>query len=482
MASSQVAEAEVLTDYFTPIPPEMKSMIFEKVEKKDLKKLRRMSKHMAKVAAELLFKTLTIRLDHIFRKMTQLRRFDFLQNVISLWIMAVQYRQYTFDTFSYNLVHGQSRYVSKPKYYYRKKAHGVYDQLRLSHERSFTNPTQTMAFHSLLNYTRGLQSIHLTDGVYRMKPEGNRSWLRDCTMGPTFDHSRLTIRPVSGLPHLGATYTSYVLDKLEQFGSPITQISVSSTETPGGIVGHSKIGHQTPFSVHFLHNLTRLHLELQTDHSMQAVPQYCVLALAINLEHLFLAMTPDKPAAYLEMILGGCEYKRLKSCILANFGSTIEGLFEFLRHSDELKELCLHTFNLSTGTYAYALEVLKELLPKLNDVYFEDLYGMLGPEHHGEPLGQHYDYTYSHYQYNYGHRQVLRDNAYNDDAALMESFFLRDESNPFGKSGDELQAARISCRGQRTAKGVSHRCLKYHGVSYNPEPSIFDPASHWHRR
>ncbi|KAI4256844.1 MAG: hypothetical protein L6R42_006004, partial [Xanthoria sp. 1 TBL-2021] len=445
-------------------------MVCEASEKTDLKNLRIASKETAKIAAVPLFRELTIPTDRITTDYAHRTAFNHGYQVRTLRVTTIYYFPYSFEEFTApraGLPRLPAVCCDRP---HQLQAYNQYIQLRHKHIMSFGHES-FVRLRDLLKSMTTLQKVLVTDGVYEVDPDNYFCSLLNCNRHDEWDHTRLTSRPVSGLQMLGVRYLGYLLKALQEAKIPVRELAVSGTGNMiVGSLQDTAFWLQTPYSVDFS-ILTKLHLEIHSGvwinfrdqvppHVTTSVSQ--TLALAVNLRCLSLATPPIFPAMSLKALLGGCEFSQLRSCILLNLKSTYEDICNFTKHTGDLEHLCLHVFDLTTGTWELALEALKNNLPHLQDVYFDRLYGRFG-------LQVKNVYLFHNYADRYAVEAGLdQDAGYQDDAALIEAYLLADGKNPFCPKTLELTIAKVLCSQRREGMGVLDRCRKYPGVPLNP--------------
>ena len=174
-----------------------------------------------------------------------------------------------------------------------------------------------------------------------------------------------------------------------------------------------------------LQNLTKLRMRLSDRRGgiviqkpRAARPIAKALSSAVNLQSLFiegvrseLAFGHDTPTT-MSSFLGGCEFPKLRSLILASMSLTEYELDDFLKTSPQLKYLMLHFCALTVGSWETMAIRLRSAL-RLENVMFDNLTGGFS----GLEEGRYYDMDY----------------------CRVNNFFVhKSEENPFTKVAMDL--------------------------------------------
>ncbi|KAL8649086.1 MAG: hypothetical protein Q9226_005723 [Calogaya cf. arnoldii] len=459
------AFAMSLLHKLTPVQPafrfldlaiELQLLVFEASEKNDLKNLRMASKGMATIGAVTLFRELTIQTRYMTTGYAHRTAFNFGRHVRSLRVTTSYYCPCSFEQFIARFAtHPHLPAICRDRLH-QIQAYNKYNQLR---DKYCTNRQRYSIYPQscdLIKFMTTLQKVLVTDGVYEVESQDYFCWLLDCNLEDELARTQPVIPPTSGLRTPGVRLLGSILSAIRRTKAPVEELVVSSTGDmlSGSLSTDAFYNNQEPLDFDML---TKLHLEVHPL-SRKYIPigrattsVSCEVCLARNLRYLSLATPPNFPAMSLKDAVGECIFPRLRSCILLNFKATYKDICDFTKHIGDLQHLCLHVFDLLSGTWKLALEALKDNLPRLRDVYLDRLYGRFGPQEMGSCLFHSYS----------------EDAGYQDHAALIEQYLVADGTNPFDLTFFELTTAQVKYQQRRKGLGILDRCRKYHGAPLN---------------
>ncbi len=418
------------------LPPEILGSTLRLLRKKDLKNARQVNKAWEKAAVPHLFNQVFLSTNVADLDTARLVIDHFGIHVKTLTLSMVWYRGMDSVKFGCWVKRQASGSLKNDLQCHMNYAYQTYCELQ-------SDQTELLEKGICLAYLcRALRRLpHLQKLVLKDLGSESPDWMDNVyseglarTLGPCLvtgcqlsqsEHLEILVQPASGFCYPIASPWNLAMLAWWAVGNPVRELAVEShAYLPLGSFINTV---HKPCELDLLfQSLTKLRLDLSIDPDSEnpedtscfqqgsvslalsgakSLQCLCIRAeLSENLED-YRPMTP------FQMILGTCQFPKLRSLILCSCDSTSEELLTFLEASKHLQQFTLIYHGLLSGNWEQAADWMRNSLT-LEDIYLNDLYGDWVP---GRSV---VDFDAKEYIDYFGH---------------VQDFFLRHGPNPFSK-------------------------------------------------
>lgn len=422
------------------LPPELLAMVCSHLPKPDLKNVRLVCQNFNRATIPFLFDKVYISFDIADLRIAKNPISHFDKHVTTLVFTSVYYMDLDEEEFCHGFAGREgSELWHEAEFEHAEHAFRLYEETRDTQLKTFLSGTCQAHLSNALCRLSNLRRIVLTDlSGSREKSSLEGSKVGSCTYDGCTSNclERFEFATQGGLETEGAWNPwQTVLLALSATNSSVSEIMMEYDHEDmlqGGLntCAFELLPPELEDAKIRMQNLVKLRLDLhvapdkfvsngQTDYVHRNVPE--LLRAAVNLECLALEAydhndAPVGATSPLQVMLGKCVFAKLRSLILAYFGSTEAELLRLVKHSPGLKQLTLECHDLTSGSWARTATEVRKALP-LKHVQFNQLY-------EGSPASE-------------------TKHEYMDYFGGVEDFFLRNGTNPFTKEAIERYEADL---------------------------------------
>ena len=399
--SAPIVDSQAKEPSVFMLPPEILSLVSGFLSKRQLKRVRKVSKTWERAAVPYLFDEIYMSLNMADLRIAKLMILQFKQYIRTLIFSSACYTDMDRENFDKALSYEGSDMETDSDIGYSEHSFKLYRMARKNQEKNLKTGLVSAYLSFALTSCPKIRKIILTDlpssrsmsrkSLKVFEPRRSKICLFEGCVLEDNDHFPSAVRQSGFLRSSSRNPWRLILQALSVTDSNVSELTMvpENNETMMDTSAFSMSSGELSQAKICFHALTKFRLtfawdceQFSTDVDVRYIHRNVakLLRRAVNLECLALiALEEHEPVAYqncpLHAILRKCTFPKLKSLIIGFFEFTEVELLSLLTHSKRIQQLTIECSILREGSWVRIVDWARASLLSLKNAQFNQLYG-----------------------------------------------------------------------------------------------------------